>query len=149
MTPYLLDTNHCSLVFKGNPNVIQQLNVYGDTQVVTSVIVCGELVYMAHKSVQREQNLRHIEHLLNRLTIYHLDARVADWYGTLKASLIERFGPKDKPRRHRTKIESLGISENDLWIAATAQRYACTVVTADRDFERIAQVTPLSLECWI
>lgn len=112
-------------------------------------MMCGELFFMAQKSAQRENNLRHVKDLLSRLTISALDTKVTDWYGTLKASLLERFGPKEKTQKRRAKIESIGMTENDLWIAATAQRYSCTIVTADRDFQRIAEVSPLNLECWL
>ncbi|NJN68485.1 MAG: type II toxin-antitoxin system VapC family toxin [Chloroflexaceae bacterium] len=148
MTPYLLDTNHCSLILKGDPRAVQWLHQHGETGVAISVTICGELFFMAHKSEQRAQNLRHIAHFLSLVTIYMLDTQVAEWYGTLKAALLERFGPRDKSRRRRARIETIGITENDLWIAATAQRYGCILVTSDRDFERIVEVTPLRLECW-
>ncbi len=38
---------------------------------------------------------------------------------------------------------------NDLWIAATAIQHRLILVTADRDFERIQQITNLQFESWI
>ncbi|XZO00113.1 MAG: PIN domain-containing protein [Microcoleus sp.] len=37
----------------------------------------------------------------------------------------------------------------DLWIAAVAIQHQSTLVTADRDFQRIQAVQPLELESWI
>ncbi|MEQ9553715.1 MAG: hypothetical protein RIM23_29345 [Coleofasciculus sp. G3-WIS-01] len=44
---YLLDTNHCSRIIFGEQALIQQLQVHSDAGVATSIIVCGELFYMA------------------------------------------------------------------------------------------------------
>jgi tRNA(fMet)-specific endonuclease VapC len=98
MTRYLLDTNHCSMILKGNPDVIQRLNQYREAEVTTSVIVCGELFFMAYKSEQSERNLFLVENLLSHLSIYAIDGKVAGWYGNLKAALLRRFGPKEKSR---------------------------------------------------
>ena len=41
-------------------------------------------------------------------------------YAKLKAKIMDKFAPKERNKRRKTKITDLGIGENDLWIAATA-----------------------------
>jgi tRNA(fMet)-specific endonuclease VapC len=149
---YLLDTNHCTHLLRSKPAVQQRrqslLNQPGQVQIATSVTVRGELMFMVERSEQRERNLHLVEELLSHLVVYPVDTETADWYGVLKSLVIDRFGTKDKARRRKTKVESLGIAENDLWIAATAKRHNAIVVSSDRDFERICQVTQLTVEVW-
>jgi tRNA(fMet)-specific endonuclease VapC len=40
---------------------------------------------------------------------------IAELYGRFKAELIRHFGSKERQKRRRTKIEAIGISDNDLW----------------------------------
>ena len=77
-----------------------------------------------------------------------MDRDTADIYGQFKTEIIARFGPREKSRRTTTRIERLGVSENDLWIAATALRQGFTVVSTDSDFERMREVRAFPLESW-
>jgi tRNA(fMet)-specific endonuclease VapC len=44
---YLVDTNHCSAIILGEPNVIRRLNEVGVEDIATCVIVQGELTSIA------------------------------------------------------------------------------------------------------
>ena|SRR5438105_2712119 len=145
---YLLDTNHCSRLLDGHPAVVEQLGRLGGSVVVTCVIVQGELIFMAHRSEQRAVNEARVREFLEGLRVYAVDGAVADVYGELKAAIIGHFGPRKKAQRRRIKIEEIGFQENDLWIAAIAKRYGFIVVSADSDFERMAEVGDLSVEKW-
>jgi tRNA(fMet)-specific endonuclease VapC len=146
---YLLDTNHCSRIIFGEPNLIQQLQVHSETGVATSVIVRGELLYMAAKSEQTAANLQQVKAFLDTIDLYPINLPITDIYGNLKGKLVNTFGPKEKAERRKFNIQALGFGDNDLWIAATAIHYNLTVVSTDRDFQRIQQVEPLTLESWI
>ena len=58
---------------------------------------------------------------------YGVDAQTAQGYGHLKAEILRRFGPQEKSKRRRTKIEHLGIS----------------------DFQRLQEAQPFALENWL
>jgi tRNA(fMet)-specific endonuclease VapC len=149
LTTYLLDTNHCSFLLKGHPGLIRKMEELGDVPTVTCVIVQGELVFMAHRSDHPSANEARVHQFLRGIEVLPLDADTADSYGRLKAAVIERFGPKEKARRRRTPLAQLGFQENDLWIAAIAQRHGLKLVTADRDFARLSRLGDIAVENWL
>lgn len=146
---YLLDTNHCSSIILGQPNVIRRAAEVGEFNVATCVIVQGELTYMMENSQLRETNLARLAEFLEDIRIYRVDEVTASIYGQLKAVLIKQFGPKEKSKRRKTKITELGFDENNLWIAAIALQHNLTLVSADSDFLRIQQAKALSVESWL
>lgn len=145
---YLLDTNVCSRVIQGDSTVINRIVEVGEAQVATCVIVQAELLYMAYKSEQKTKNLAKVKLFLQDIKIYFLDEETADIYAQFKAEILEHFGPQEKKKRRKTRIENLGIGENDLWIAAIALRNQLTIVSSDSDFQRMQAVKPLSVEYW-
>src|SRR5690349_19391696 len=120
---YLLDTNHCSHLIMGSPDIRQRLMDLGDARVVTCTIVRGELVFWAEKSERQEANRRIIEEFLADIDVLPVDGEAATFYGELKARIVNRFGPRERAKRRRATIERLGFTENDLWIAAIAQQH--------------------------
>ncbi len=146
---YLLDTNHCSRIIQGDTTVLHRLLKKGNTIVATSVIVVGELVFMAENSQQKTANFKVVQAFVQSIDVYQIDKEIAEIYGQFKAEIILRFGPREKSRRRTARIEELGVSDNDLWIATTAIRHNLTIVSADSDFQRMQQVRAFPLECWI
>lgn len=119
------------------------------TDVSTSVIVRGELLYMAARSEHPDETRSVFMSFLNDMTAYHIDYAVAQSYADLKALIFDRFAPKERAKRRHTTMHDLGFDENDLWIAATALRFGLIVVSSDSDFERIAEVVDLAHENWL
>ena len=115
---YLLDTNHCSLIFLKNQPVLDYIQEVGETNIATTIITVGELTYMAENSSYKEENLTRIEQFIADIRVYYVDDVTAKIYGQIKAGLINKFGPKQKTKRQTTKITELGFDENDIWIAA-------------------------------
>jgi len=145
---YLLDSTHCIDILDEVPEVGQRLRDLGDASVATCAIVRGELVYMAMKSRDREENLRRVNALFADLDVHPVDDAVAEHYGRLKAALLEHFGPRDEAKRRKTKVESLGFKDNDLWIAASAKRHGLIVVSSDHAFRRMAEAGGPPVETW-
>jgi tRNA(fMet)-specific endonuclease VapC len=146
---FLLDTNHCSYAILSNTQILDRLVNLGDVSISTCTIVQGELIDMAARSQQRQANLALIQSFLLGLYIYSIDPTTAEIYGNLKAAVFDRYAPKDKAQRRKTKITQLSIGENDLWIAAVALQHKLTLLTTDRDFFRIQAVQPFDLESWV
>jgi len=46
-------------------------------------------------------------------------------------------------------MQTLGISDNDLWIACTAIEHNLKIVSQDSDFSRMKEVMNISLESWL
>lgn len=82
------------------------------------------------------------------MNTYFADKEVANIYAEFKSEIIDYFGPKERNKRRQVRVQNLGISDNDLWIAALAIRYNLIVVSADRDFQRMQEVRSFALECW-
>jgi tRNA(fMet)-specific endonuclease VapC len=145
---YLLDTNACSRVIQGDSTIINRIVEVGEAQVATCVIVQAELLYMAYKSEQIARNLARVRLFLEDINIYFIDKESADIYAQFKVELLNKFGPQEKKKRRKTRIENLGIGENDLWIAAIALRNQLTIISRDSDFQRMQAVKSLPLESW-
>lgn len=146
---YLLDTNHCSRIIQGNPTVLEAILSRRNAGVALSVIVQGELLFMAENSDRKAENLDRVQTFLKMFDVYPISEEISQTYAQLKAGFLNTFGSKDKAQRRTTRIQSLGIDDNDLWIAATAVRHDLILVTADRDFNRIQTVCRLRLESWM
>ncbi|WP_338422957.1 type II toxin-antitoxin system VapC family toxin [Anabaena sphaerica] len=54
---YLLDTNHCSYIINGNPQVTDTLKFRSAVTIGVSIITYAELLYMTEKSALKSQNL--------------------------------------------------------------------------------------------
>lgn len=83
------------------------------------------------------------------MTVLEIDTKVFETYASIKAKIFNRFAPKEKSLRRKYKIEKLGFTENDLWIAATAIRYSATIISSDSDFSRMLDALDFQLECWL
>jgi tRNA(fMet)-specific endonuclease VapC len=146
---YLLDTNHCSRIILGNPNVIDRASQVEEDNLLICTIVQGELVYMMEKSQQREANLAVLADFLEDIAIYRIDEQTAQIYGQLKARIFKHFAPKALNQRRKATIASLGFGDNDLWIAAIALQHNLIIVSSDSDFQRMQEAQTLSVESWV
>jgi tRNA(fMet)-specific endonuclease VapC len=90
---------------------------------IISVVVYGELLYGAEKSVNQAAAIKSIEELVTLAPIQPLTSDVAREYGALRA-VLEKRGEI--------------IGNNDLWIAAHARVSGLILVTNnEREFKRV------------
>ncbi len=130
---YLLDTNICIYIAKQHPpSVASRFARLAVGTVGMSLITYGEMRYGAEKSKQRVQVLETLTRLQALIPVIGLDDVVGEHYAEIRATL-ERAGTP--------------IGNNDLWIAAHAQRLGVTLVTNNtREFERVPKIR---LQNWV
>ena len=134
---YLLDTSTCSLLMAHTPYVTSHFDSLSDLNdyLFTCTIVRGEILF----GIQRLPTGRRRQILANQainlfqgLPCLAVPKEAADHYASMKKYAEQHGTP---------------LSENDLWIAATAMVLDAILVTADSDFQRIAGFG-LRLEDW-
>ena len=130
---YLLDTNICIALIRQRPaGLLQRLTALEPGEVGLSSITLAELIYVADKSSQTEQNLAALEQFLLPLELVNFDESAATVYGQIRAGL-EREG----------KI----IGSMDMLIAAHALSLNKILVT--NNTKEFGRVSGLLLEDWI
>lgn len=146
---YFLDTNQCSQIIKKNLEILYKISTLGrDDILATSVITCGELIYMAEQSAIKRENLLIVRSFIEDYNVISINRKVYDTYASIKSEISNKFAPKDKKLRRKYKFEKTGFTDNDLWIVATGIAYNATIVSADSDFIRMLEVISFPLECW-
>ena len=133
MANYLLDTNHASRLMAQVEPIASRVRqaVAGGDQFGISVTVLGELYFAAYASQRREQNLIRLQALSSALIIWPFDESAAETFGRIQAE---------------QKAAGHPVPPLDAQIAAVARIHGLTVLTADRHFQFISD---LSIENWI
>ena len=132
-TRYMLDTNICIYIAKGQPLAVRhRFELHSLEEMTMSIITVGELRFGAEKSQARESALATLAKLVQMVQPCALPLTAAEHYGHVRASLSQ---------------QSLPIGNNDLWLAAHALAEGWTLVTNNtREFSR---VPGLRLENWV
>jgi tRNA(fMet)-specific endonuclease VapC len=128
---YLLDTNVCIRLLKGDPVVEARLRDHHPREIRLSSITKAELLYGARHSSQIERNLRRVAEFAQPLISLPFDDVCAEHYGRIRADLALHGKP---------------IGPADLWIAAIAQTHDLTLVTHNTN--EFCRVPGLRLEDW-
>ena len=121
---FLLDTNITIAFLSGERAVVNQV-IEADAYFVSSTIA-GELFYGASYSEKRDENIQRIFSFLVDAELVPCDVETSQLYGEIKAALRTKGSP---------------IPENDIWIAASAKQHELTLVTRDRHFEKVDDVS--------
>jgi tRNA(fMet)-specific endonuclease VapC len=128
---YLLDTNTCSYIIKGNvPQVRQRLLRAEMAEVGISTVTEAELRFGVARLPQARRLALAVDEFLLRVEILPWDSECARYYAELR-SVVERAGQP--------------MGNLDMMIAAQALAVDATLVTGDKVFQRVKGV---SLEDW-
>lgn len=130
---YLLDTNICIYIAKGQPLAVREhFDRHTLHELAMSTITLGELRFGAEKSQARERAMATIEQLAELIQACPLPVAAGEHYGHIRATLQKQGQP---------------IGNNDLWLAAHARAEGWILVTNNtREFER---VPGLHVENWV
>ena len=120
---FLLDTNIIAAWLKGEITIANRIDKAKEVHI--PIIVLGELFYGALYSTQVKKNIDNIKTIIKHYNVLSVDQPTAIAYGNIKALLRK----KGKP-----------IPENDIWIAAIAQRYELVLATRDKHFKEIENI---------
>ena len=160
---YLLDTNIFEYWLNHkrseHTNVVNHLNqLPSDTPLRTSIIVLGEISYGFQ--VALPQNKVYPKAVLDFIrnefpSPLPIRAPTTQIYGQLRAALFEKYAPKKGRKGLRPEqlinpvtSKSLGIQENDLWIASQALEYNLILVSNDQMKHLRSVATDLKVENW-
>ena len=129
---YLLDTNMCIYLMKGNTEVLKQYLMKKEYGLAISSITVAELYYGVFNSTYVEKNGTNLANFLIGLNVVDFDSGAAVEYGKICATLRKCGTP---------------IGPMDMLIAAHAKSKDLTLITSNTsEFERIEG---LQLEDWL
>ncbi len=130
-TKYLLDTNICIFLLRGNRDVADKLIELGEGRCLISEITVYELLFGAYNSGRKAAEINKVKNFIKHFPIAPL-MDSADEYASLKVSL---------------RAKGIMIDEFDLIIASAAIARKYVLVTDNlKHFQRIEG---LKIENWI
>ena len=127
---YLLDTNICIYLFKGQFNLSKKIKTVDINNCAISEITYAELIYGAEKSERMEANLSLIEKFADQIAILPI------------FDGIKIFAKEKAKLRKEGKI----ISDFDLLIGATAIANKMIMVT--RNVSEFSRMSNIEIENW-
>ena len=129
---YLLDTNVCIKILKGNSeNIQKKISTIKNTTILIPSIVRFELYYGAYKSTKIDETLLILEEFLKTFEEVIFDSIISKLCGQIRAELDKKGTP---------------IGPYDILIGATALSKNYTLVTHNtKEFSRIKN---LKIEDW-
>ena len=168
MKGYLLDTNAVSDWLDStqlrHAAVSERVNECARAKAIllTSIVVLGEIEYGIRVAPKdRMQSLDELRaqvdvQFVHKRFLLEVSRSTTIVYGDLRARLFEKYAPRAKRKKGLRPEElicpvtskTLGIQENDLWIAAQAMERNLVLVSND-PMRRIRDVAPeLRVEDW-
>lgn len=131
---WLLDTNILIPALNGKPAVRARLNeTAAGGEVVTSVLVLGELLHGAQCSKRSAESVRAVEKELSRIRILAVSEAISRRFAELKTAL---------------RSKGIAKSDVDLLIATTAVESSAILVTNDSAL-LAGDIPGLTVENWL
>jgi len=134
MATYMIDTTTFSGMMKKDPKIYAKVNSLDPAdRLIICPTVRGEILFGIQKlpTGKRKQDLEtKAQHLLRAVESRDITDSIADQYAIIK---------------NEAKTRGKQLSDNDLWIAATAVHHNAIIVAADKDYSGLSR---LSVEDW-
>jgi len=130
---FLLDTNAVVAVLKNEPRVHTRIDELAVGDVGMPLLVLGELLYGAHRSARRAENLAAVVTLRTLFPVVPVTEAIIERYAASRAQLAARGRPK---------------ADFDLVIACTAIEHGAVLVTNDAALKDGA-IEGLQVEDWL
>lgn len=128
---YVLDTNICIHLFRGQFNLIEKFKEIDLQDCAISEITLAELIFGAENSANPEKNQKIIDAFLDQIKILPI-------FNTIPIYAKEKV---------RLRKKGIMISDFDLFIGATAVANELVMVTENiKEFERISTI---EIENWV
>jgi tRNA(fMet)-specific endonuclease VapC len=131
MNGFLMDTDTCVEILRGNEKVIRRRRGC-HAEVVTTEITASELYFGAANSINPQKNKKQVEKFLSTLKVMPIGHHGAQFFGVFKASL---------------KAQGNLIPDADLWIASISRALNVTVVTGNT--KHLERVPGVAIADWI
>ena len=128
---YLLDTNVIIDHFKGDTKAVSFIQINEQAGLAVSVISVAEVLEGLAGQPKEKQRQEDFEEFLSATRVIDIDAKIAEMFAKMRSNL-----------RKMGKL----IDNFDLLIASTALEFKLTLVTDDRDFERISGLKLKSIQ---
>jgi tRNA(fMet)-specific endonuclease VapC len=119
-----IDTNIAIDILNGNKEIA--LLCFSFYPIYLPVIVCGELIFGAMNSTKIGANLNKYLDFINDCQILNTTTNVSMEYAKIRKKL---------------KLEGHPIPENDIWIAAICKSFEISLVTKDKHYQYIDELT--------
>ncbi len=140
MKRFVIDTNIILHYMRGS-QLYQQIELENqltssDTIILVSVVSVAELEGFLQRNNYSEAKLQKLERMLAKVSIINIssaDQQLIEAFATLQ-NYSKNLHPTLKLGR------SVGIGQNDLWIAATAWVAKAQLITTDSDFDPLHPV---------
>lgn len=128
MTGYLLDTNHLGAALEKDSPVYKRILTArrNGKRVGTCTGVICELAVGIEQTARRDANWKALRVRLRQLRVWPIDLETARVYGRVYGEL---------------RANGRVLSQVDMMVAALARRMDLTVLTTDRDFDALPDVT--------
>lgn len=125
---YLVDTTWIIDYLRGHQDTIQRLQAYRAEGLAVAIVSLAELYEGVFRSRSPADNETILKYFLTGVTVLSIDEEVCIIFGREMA---------------RLRQAGMAVGDMDVLIAATAIRHGLTLLTADRDFERVENLTTI------
>ena len=141
MSRYLLDTNILLGFVRSAPwaTKIREEHDLADPErmVYTSVVCKGEIFALAEKFGWGRNKRTQLQRVLSRVPTLYLDEAVVSAYALIDA--WTHGTSVDSPNSVPPPQPAVAMSQNDLWIAATAYAKEAVLISTDGDFDHLKE----------